>query len=264
MKKIHLQFCGCADIKEFEKNHYVVAMSENEEQWRTTNSKAVGEKKGHHGQQVHYLIWYYDGAKWENVGAISGGSAVFSTKTRDDFFHITKTNRTLVLNGIIDNTLFRLEKPEYNLASQIVSVWRRQVVKDWEYLYDVKPFGFETFVEFAEIGGDRQRMGCLYRADNWTFVGETFGNTKNHVGVGLTGGRLEGKGAFHRMTVPKKLVFCKWIKPFTKPQVCIYKSSWKAGTKEGTPEEKLLAKERTRRRAELLARAITELPEGIV
>ena len=146
-------------------------MNKNQEQWRTTNSEPWGEKRSSRTASPLFDL-VLRRAKWENVGAISGGSAVFSTKTRDDFFHITKTNRTLVLNGIIDNTLFRLEKPEYNLASQIVSVWRRQVVKDWEYLYDVKPFGFETFVEFAEIGGDRQRMGCLYRADNWTFVGK--------------------------------------------------------------------------------------------
>ena len=264
MRKIHLQFCSSSDIQSFEERHYVAAMSEQEEQWRTEKSKAVGKKKGHHGQQVHYLIWYHTGEVWENVGAISGGSAVFSTRVRDEFFHLNKENRTKCLNGIIDNTLFRLEKPEFNLASQIVSIWRRQVVKDWEYLYDVRPYGFETFVEFAEIEGDRQRVGCLYRADNWTFVGETSGNTKNHVGVGLTGGRAGGKGAFHRMTVPKKLVFCKWIKPFTEPQICEYKSSWKASTKEGTPEEKVLAKERTNRRKELLKKALTELPEGCI
>ncbi len=235
MKRIHLQFCSSKDIKVFEHNHYVRKMTTD---GRTRKSKAVGDVRGHHGQQIHYLIWYETDDGWENVGAISGGSAVYATGVRDDFFHITKENREKVINGIIDNTLFRLEKHEFNLASKIVSLWRKVVVKDWEGLYGVKPYGFETFVEYAEIDADTQRVGSLYLADNWTRVGETAGKAKSHVGEGLTGG-LHGN-PFTRQNVPKKIVFCRWIKPFTEPQVCEYKSSWRGQT----PEEKQLAKER--------------------
>ena len=170
MKRLLLQFCCSKDIKIFEENHYVRKMTAD---GRTDKSKAVGEVRGHHGQQIHYLIWYETDDGWKNVGAISGGSAVYATGVRDDFFYITKDNREKVINGIIDNTLFRLELHEYNLASQIVSLWRKVVVKDWESLYGVKPYGFETFVEYAEIDANRQRVGSLYLADNWTFVGET-------------------------------------------------------------------------------------------
>lgn len=235
VNQILFQFCSSKDIKVFEKNHYVRKMTAD---GRTDKSKAVGEVRGHYGQQLHYLVWYetYDG--WKNVGAISGGSAVLATSVRDEFFHITKENREKVINGIIDNTLFRLEFHEPNLASTIVSQWRKTVVKDWEGLYGVKPYGFETFVEYAEIDADRQRVGSLYLADNWTLVGETAGNTRTHIGKGLTGG-LHGN-PFTRENVSKKFVFCKWIKPFTEPQTCDYKSSWRGQT----PEEKQLAKER--------------------
>ena len=239
MKRILFQFCSSKDIKIFEKNHYVRKMSA---EGRTDKSKAVGDVRGHHGQQIHYLIWYETDNGWENVGAISGGSAVYATGVRDDYFHITTENREKVINGIIDNTLFRLEFHEPNLASKIVSRWRKTVVKDWEGLYGVKPYGFETFVEYAEIDADRQRVGSLYLADNWTLVGETAGNTKNHIGKGLTGG-LRGN-PLARENVSKKLVFCKWIPGFTGPQTCEYKSSWRSQT----PEEKQLAKERARRR----------------
>lgn len=235
MKRILLQFCSSKDIKVFETNHYVRKMTND---GRTNKSKAVGEVRGHHGQQIHYFVWYETEYGWENVGAISGGSAVYATGVRDDFFHITTENREKVINGIIDNTLFRLEKHEFNLASRIVSLWRKVVVKDWEGLYGVKPFGLETFVEFGEIDDCTQRVGSLYLADNWTRVGETSGIAKSHVGKGLTGG-LHGN-PFTREDVPKKIVFCKWIKPFTEPQVCEYKSSWRGHT----PEEKQLAKER--------------------
>lgn len=235
MKRIFFQFCSSKDIKIFEANHYVRKMTA---EGRTESSKAIGEIRGHHGQQVHYLIWYETDSGWKNIGAISGGSAVYATKSRDAFFKITKENRENVINGIIDNTLFRLEFHEYNLASKIVSMWRKLVVKDWELLYGVKPYGFETFVEYEEIDTVTQRVGSLYLADNWTKVGETAGSTKNHVGKGLTGS-LQGN-PFTRETVSKKIVFCKWIKSFSEPQICDYKSSWKGQT----PEEKKLAKER--------------------
>jgi len=156
---------------------------------RTGHSKEAGEPRGHQGQQIHYLIWY-DQEGWKNVGAISGGSAVYSTAPRDEFFHITKENRLKVLsdgtelstlNGIIDNTLFRLELHEKNLASKIVSLWRKKVVEDWRFLYSVEPYGFETFVEESEIENGKQRNGHLYLADNWTLAGETSGSTKHHI-----------------------------------------------------------------------------------
>jgi hypothetical protein len=233
--------------KIIEKNHYVRKMTAD---GRTDKSKAVGDVRGHHGQQIHYLIWYETDDGWKKVGAISGGSAVYATSVRDDFFHITKENRNKVLNGIIDNTLFRLELHDVrNLATNIVSLWRKVVVKDWESLYGVKPYGFETFVEFAEIGDGKQRVGSLYLADNWTRVGETAGSTKNHVGKGLTGGPST------RENVSKKIVFCKWLPLFTEPQVCEYKSSWRGQTLG----EKQLAKERATWRKTRTAESKAEL-----
>jgi len=250
MKKIFLQFCSSRDVAIIERDHYVRKMTS---EGRTENSKAEGSVRGHHGQQIHYLIWYPTEKGWEKIGAISGGSAVYATGVRDTFFHLTKVNREKVINGIIDNTLFRLNHPKYNLASKIVSLWRRQVASDWKALYDVEPYGFETFVEFDQIEENRQRTGALYKADNWTLVGETSGNTKNHVGKGLTGG-LHGN-PFNRETVSKKLVFCKWIAPFVEPQTCEYKSSWRSETLE----EKNLAKDRVNRRKQLTLRAQEQL-----
>lgn len=246
---LFLEFCSSSDIVEFEQRHYVEkmpaldTMSELVRSRLGLLSKKWGTPRGHHGQQVHFLIWY----RGEKVGVISGGSAVYATGVRDAFFGINQNNREQVLNGVIDNTVFRLEKPERNLATRCLSLWRRTVIGYWEYMYGIRPYGFETFVLREDLGDGRQRVGSLYRADNWTFVGETSGSTKNHIGVGLTGGK-EGKGSFARAQVPPKLVFCKWIGGHTEPQYCEYKSSWKASTKSGTPEEKALAKERILRR----------------
>lgn len=147
------------------------------------------------GQQIHYLIFL----NGEVIGIISDGSAAFAVKCRDDFFGITKDNRRIALNGIIDNTVFRLEKNLPNFGTQILSMWRKQVAIDWELRYGVKPAGFETF-----IVEESYRKGSMYKADNWTFVGETQGSTKFHKhGIAKS---------FERMETEKKLVYCKWIK----------------------------------------------------
>ena len=147
-------------------------------------------------QQIHYLIYIYNA--WKLVGIISAGSAVYAVKARDDYFGITKQNRVTALNSIINNTVFRLEYNEPNLATQILSLWRKQVAKDWEEKYGVRVHGFETFV----IENDT-RKGALYKADNWDYIGETSGSTKTHRG-------LKNKGV--RMRTEKKLVFVKKIK----------------------------------------------------
>ena len=165
------------------------------------------------GQQIHYLI-YLDN---KIVGIISGGSAAYAVGCRDEYFGITKDNRRIALNGIIDNTVFRLEENLPNLGTQILSMWRKQIVCDWEQHYGVKPCGFETF-----IVEESYRKGSMYKADNWTFVGETQGSTKFHQhGVDKK---------FERREVEKKLVYCKWIKGrqlptqyfalWNKPNVC--------------------------------------------
>lgn len=132
-------------------------------------------------------------------------------KCRDEYFGITKENRNVALNGIVDNTVFRLERNEPNLATQIMARWRRTVIKDWEQKYGVKVAGFETFVV-----EESYRKGSLYKADNWDFVGRTKGSTKFH---------LHGiEKSFDRVETNSKLVFCKWVKGGMLPTK--YEATW--------------------------------------
>ena len=241
---LYLEFCSAGDprYEVIRKDHYVV-------------------HKGCHGQQIHFLVWY----KQEIVGIISGGSPVFATAARDTFFKITKENRVKVINGIVDNVVFRLINHEKNLGSRVLSLWEKAIIETWESLYGVKVFGFETFIvreglmreEITEnkdnLGRPLRRVvvvtdaegnirrGNMYKAANWSYAGETSGSTKGHDGVGLTGGKT-GKGVFLRKTTPIKDVYCKWVRGCNTPIESVYKSSWKAGTKEGTSEEREIAK----------------------
>ena len=163
------------------------------------------EPNGCIGQQVHHLV--VDDS--EVIGIISGASAVYATRHRDNFFGITKDNRSLVLNGIVNNTVFRLEKHEPNLATQILAKWRTLIPSLWLEKYGVVVYGFETFVVEEEF-----RKGTLYKADNWTFVGRTSGASKRRNGI--------EKPADDWAQVAPKLVFCKWVRGFTEPMSMDY------------------------------------------
>jgi hypothetical protein len=206
-------------------------------------------------------VWY----KGELAGIISGGGAVYACAPRNSFFRMTKDNTQKVINGVVDNTVFRLVNHEKNLGSRVLSLWEKTVAIVWKDLYGAEVYGFETFIvreglmlEVKEEGVHEVvlvpdpegivRRGNLYKASNWLYCGETSGSAKGHDGVGLTGGREGGKGCFLRKKTPKKDVYCKWAQGHKSAIEFEYKSSWKAATKEGTPEEKLIAKEKSLKR----------------
>lgn len=162
--------------------------------YQTIRNRHYIPNHGTFGQQIHYLIYLDD----EIVGIISGASAVYAVKSRDDYFGLTKENKKVALNSIINNTVFRLEKNLPNLGTQILAMWRKQIAQDWKAQYGVKVHGFETFV----IENDT-RKGCMYKADNWDFIGETKGSTKTHNGM---------QNPSQRLSTEVKLIYVKKIK----------------------------------------------------
>lgn len=168
--------------------------------------------RGCHGQQLHYLVLADD----VTVGIISGASSVWAVKCRDEFFGLNKDNKRAGLPSVINNVVFRLERHEPNLATQVLSMWRKRIAKDWESRYNVRVHGFETFVVEED-----HRKGTLYKADNWTFLGETFGSTKTHSG-------LASKSS--RVATSKKLVFA--LKVADTALSTQYTSTWRGKAKE--------------------------------
>lgn len=206
---IKLEFCKRSDSRyqEIRNRHYV-------------------ENKGTHGQQIHFIIWYDS----EIAGIISGASSVFAVKDRDDFFKIPKDKHEKTkkyLPSIINNTVFRLEKHIPNLATAVLSKWRKVCSKLWFELYGVEVIGFETFVVEEDY-----RKGTLYKADNWLYVGETKGSTKSHNG-------LDNKST--RIKTSIKMIYCKWAGKNKTPKN-EYISSWRAETKEEKERAKRISK----------------------
>jgi hypothetical protein len=149
------------------------------------------------GRQLHYKIYLDKNL----IGIITGASAVYACKARDEFFEINKENRQKIIQNIICNTVFRLEYHEKNLGTKILSVWRKQVAKDWFEKYHEVPIGFETFI-YGE-----NRFGAMYKADNWTYCGQTAGSAKFSCDA-----KFGDTGTAHsRVKTDIKLVFCKMI-----------------------------------------------------
>jgi hypothetical protein len=205
---------------------------------------------GCHGQQLHYLVMI-DGRLH---GILSGASAVYGVKSRDEFFGIAKERelRHAQLSSIICNVVYRLENAPRNAATQALALWRKQIAADWEALYQVKVAGFETFViegshdDREKVCTDRHRTGALYRADNWEMLGVTAGNTKVHATAANSG----GMGAAHtRKQVCRKLIFAKKVKNVA--LATSYQSTWRDPVAQKAVQS---------RRRELLARDAHMLP----
>jgi len=188
---------------------------------------------GCHGQQIHFIVHY----RGVIVGIISGASSVYAVESRDLFFGIPKDRKLKQkrwLPSIVNNVVFRLEYHEKNLATRVLSKWRKVCSHLWHEIYGVEVIGFETFVIETDT-----RKGTLYKADNWTFLGYTKGSTKRHRGLNNKHTRLK--------TDIKAIYAIK-----TGNQVCEYdyKSSWRCST----PDEKKRQKKIETLKKELLGK----------
>lgn len=228
---------------------------------------------GCHGQQLHYLVVINGNLH----GVISGASAVFGVKSRDDFFCLGREHdeylscvsaakreegftlskpdsklKKVQLNSIINNVVYRIENAPRGAASQVLAMWRKRIAADWECLYGVKVAGFETFVvegslnDRDEVCTNRTRTGALYLADNWSLVGLTAGNTKTH-------SKAKGNGGLNvshqRKDVSQKLVFTRRVTSGKKNRPVALCTAYKA-----TWQDKEAQKEIQRKRKELLSR----------
>jgi len=141
------------------------------------------QSKGIVGRTINYLII------WKNkvAGIIGANSAPYAVKPVDEFFGITKENRDDMLLCIMNNEVFRLIVHEKNLATMVLKAFRYKLQRDHIKKYGHPLIGLITFVE-------PPRIGTIYKADNWVYLGMT-------KGYGTT---RRGKRWFDRKWVKKK------------------------------------------------------------
>ena len=95
-----------------------------------------------------------------------------------------------------------LNVDDKNFGTKVLKLWRKQVVIDWQTLYESRVIGFETLVELP-------RTGSMYKADNWQLVGTTKGFTCRRVGGMASTDSWGGTRVWDYNNLKPKLVFCK-------------------------------------------------------
>jgi len=140
------------------------------------------------GAQLRYFVHAGD----QLIALLGFGAAAWKTRPRDQFIGWTPSQREQQLHRVVNNARF-LTLPWVrcpNLASAILGRAARRLAEDWQTQYGYRPVLLETFVEHPRF------RGSVYRAANWTHLGETAGRGKLDV--------------HHLDLLPKKSV---WVYP---------------------------------------------------
>ena len=149
----------------------LVTQTDLEDLWNylVSNYHYLGHKRII-GKRLKYLVFTDD----QPIAAIGWKSAYIKFLARDEYIgwsikqkkeylkHVINNNRFLILNWI--------KIP--NLASHILSQNIKQLVVDWNRIYNETPFLLETFID------PNRYKGTCYRAANWINIGKTKGYTK--------------------------------------------------------------------------------------
>ena len=123
------------------------------------------------GAQIRYLIYAESGTL---LGAIGFSSAAWTLRARDELIGWNKDQRVKRLNLVVNNSRFLILPwvRVKNLASKILGLSAKQLLRDWQTIYGYTPVLLETFV-------DKERYpGTCYKAANWRYIGETKGRGK--------------------------------------------------------------------------------------
>ncbi len=122
------------------------------------------------GAQIRYFVMIGQ----EIVALLGFGAAAWQAAPRDNYIGWSNSQRKRNLPLVVNNARF-LVLPwvqAKNLASKILSMAVKQVPKDWQKQYAIKPVLMETFVEIDRF------EGTCYKAANWVNVGMTKGRGK--------------------------------------------------------------------------------------
>ena len=123
------------------------------------------ESKGIVGRQINFLIYSYG----KPIGIIGFASPPLNYKKFNQFFELDSKNKSSENAKLfLNNNVFRIVYTEKNLGTQILKLARKQLFKIYKEKYNQELLGLITFVK-------PPRTCSLYKADNWSYIGETQG-----------------------------------------------------------------------------------------
>ena len=152
-----------------------------EQVWRTEKEHLWDEiVEEHHylgarsmsGHRLKYLIWYQD----KIAGAISWSAGAQNLRVRDCYIGWSKEQLKTHRHRILNNSRFLILPwaQKKNFASFVLSRNIRSLSKDWVEYFGYSPWLLETFVDGSKFSG------TIYKASNWTHIGQTSGFGKAH------------------------------------------------------------------------------------
>ena len=120
------------------------------------------------GAQQRYLI---ASEHHGYLGALGFSAAARRVAARDHWIGWSDAVRAEHLRRVVCNSRFLILPWVHvrNLASRVLGLARRRVVRDWQQRYGYAPVLLESFVE------QERCAGISYRAANWVALGETSG-----------------------------------------------------------------------------------------
>ena len=122
------------------------------------------------GAQIRYFVLLDQ----QVVALLGFGAAAWQTAPRDHYIGWTHSLRKHHLPLVVNNARFLILPwvQVKNLASKILAMAAKQIPRDWQKQYRIKPVLLETFVETERFAG------TCYKAANWHHVGTTKGRGK--------------------------------------------------------------------------------------
>ena len=159
------------------------------------------------GRRIDWLIYDDDTFPLHAVGMIGIGSSVYPPpKDMLEFIGLSKSEYKDVFNSVANNWRFCMKKSIKNGGTRVLKQVRQLAPNAWKEKY-----GDDLKYLITFVGGGNN--GAVYKADNWSMVGETAG-LPTHKMVSMkwnTGEELKEK--FVTPTGEnKKLIFMKKLK----------------------------------------------------
>jgi hypothetical protein len=128
----------------------------------------LGYKRPFGAHQRYFIV---SGASRKPLGCLLFAAAAWALAARDEWIGWTRTDRSLRVNLIVNNTRFLIFPwvRVKNLASKALSLAIKRIRNDWQNRYGYSPVLLETFVDLEKY------RGTCYKAANWVLLGETAG-----------------------------------------------------------------------------------------
>jgi len=122
------------------------------------------------GPHIRYLIEFEGG--W--LAAMGFCGAAWALRPRDEWIGWSRIQRQQRLHLVINQARFLILPwvRSKNLASHLLALSARWLLRDWEAKYGHRPLLLETFVD------SRRYSGTCYRAANWVHLGVSQGRGK--------------------------------------------------------------------------------------